>query len=390
MSPGTKSHRIALLFEYATLNGGERSMLACLDWLCSHETNLEFVAIAPAQGRLAEALAARGIAVIPWTIAGTGAVRMPREEAELALIRAVALADPVLLHANSLAMGRLTGRIAGRLPIPTSAHLRDILNLSGAAIADLNRNQLLIAVSQATRDFHVAQGMDPARVVVVRNGVDLVQFQPRPRSGWLHRELQLPDSAILIATIGQIGLRKGQEILAAAAPAIVRNVPDVHFLLIGERSSTKAESVQFEKDIERQFAEHNLTPHLHRLGYREDIPALMAEIDLIVHPAHQEPFGRVLLEAAASGVPVVATNVGGTPEIVLDGVTGRLVPPRDPESLAAVVIGVLMNKDHQHSMRLAARSRAVNDFNVAKSAQRLLECWRAVMGRPRPDESQIV
>ena len=379
MTPRTKSHRIALLFEYATLNGGERSMLACLDWLRSRETNFEFVAIAPGQGRLAEALAARGIELIPWTIAWTDAVRMSRDQAEVGLIQAVHQANPALLHANSLAMGRLAGAIAGRLSIPTSAHLRDILNLSTAAIADLNRNQLLIAVSQATRDSHVAQGLDPDRVVVVRNGLDLVQFQPRPASGWLHRELQLPDSAILVATIGQIGLRKGQDVLAAAAPEIVRNVPDIHFLLIGERSSTKAESIEFEQAIERRFAEHNLASRLHRLGYRDDIPHVLAEIDLIVHPAHQEPFGRVLLEAAACGVPVVATHVGGTSEIVVDGLTGCLVPPRDPESLAAAVIGLLLSHDQRRSMSHATRARAVSEFDVARSAERLLEHWRAVI-----------
>ena len=379
MTPRTKSHRIALLFEYATLNGGERSMLACLDWLRSRETNFEFVAIAPGQGRLAEALAARGIELIPWTITGTDAVRMSREQAEQALIQAVDQANPALLHANSLAMGRLTGRIAERLSIPMSAHLRDILNLSGAAIADLNRNQLLIAVSQATRDSHVSQGMDPDRVVVVRNGLDLVQFQPRLASGWLHRELQLPDSAILVATIGQIGLRKGQDVLAAAAPEIVRNVPDVHFLLIGERSSTKAESIEFEQAIERRFAEQDLSSRLHRLGYCDDVPHVLAEINLIVHPAHQEPFGRVLLEAAACGVPVVATNVGGTSEIVVDGVTGRLVRPRDPESLAAAVIGLLTNHDQRQSMSHAARARALSEFDVARSAKRLLEHWRTLV-----------
>ncbi len=379
MTPRTKSHRIALLFEYATLNGGERSMLACLDWLRSRETNFEFVAIAPGQGRLAEALAARGIELIPWTITGTDAVRMSREQAEQALIQAVDQANPALLHANSLAMGRLTGRIAERLSIPMSAHLRDILNLSGAAIADLNRNQLLIAVSQATRDSHVSQGMDPDRVVVVRNGLDLVQFQPRLANGWLHRELQLPDSAILVATIGQIGLRKGQDVLAAAAPEIVRNVPDVHFLLIGERSSTKAESIEFEQAIERRFAEQDLSSRLHRLGYCDDVPHVLAEINLIVHPAHQEPFGRVLLEAAACGVPVVATNVGGTSEIVVDGVTGRLVRPRDPESLAAAVIGLLTNHDQRQSMSHAARARALSEFDVARSAKRLLEHWRTLV-----------
>ena len=397
MKPKTKSVRIALLFEYATLNGGERSMLACLDWLQRQQTDVEFVAIAPGRGRLAEALASRGIRVIPWTAAHRDPIVSTHDDQQSALndqaslLEAVRLAEPTLLHANSLAMGRLTGRLAaqrsGPMAIPTTAHLRDILNLSRAAMSDLNCNQRLIAVSRATRDMHVARGLDASRTVVVRNGLDLELFQPRPATGWLHRELQLPSQSILIGTIGQIGLRKGQDTLAAAAPEIVRRNPDARFLLIGERSSTKAESIAFEQSIEQRFAEQGLASCLHRLGYRDDIPALMTELSLIVHPANQEPFGRVLLEAAACGIPVVATNVGGTPEIIVDGVTGRLVPSRDPAALATAVTELLQDTGQLRSMSVAARERAVGEFSIARAAGQLLEQWRAVIASAVDDSA---
>jgi len=379
MTLGTKSHRIALLFEYATLNGGERSMLACLDWWREHEPSLEFVAIAPSSGRLADALYEREIRVIPWTMVGPDGMKLPREAVTESLLQAVRDVRPALLHANSLAMGRITGAIADRLAIPTSAHLRDILKLSQSAIADLNRNRQLIAVSQATRDAHVAQGLDPGRLVVVRNGLDLRRFRPCQRTGWLHDELGLPINARLVATIGQIGLRKGQDTLAKAAPAIVHKVPDVHFLLIGERSSVKEESIQFERAIQQQFDESGLKGHLHCLGFRDEIPALLAEVQLVVHPANQEPFGRVLLEAAGCAVPVVATDVGGTAEIVVDQVTGLLVPPRDPEALAFAVTELLTSDDRRQSMSQAARQRAVDVFDVSHCAKQIVRHWRSLL-----------
>lgn len=380
MSAGTKPNRIAILFEYATLNGGERSMLACLDWLQRNESGGEFVAIAPGSGRLAEALAERHIDVIPWTMtAEPDRARLSREAIETSLMEAVHRARPDLLHANSLAMGRLTGRIANRLAIPTTSHLRDILKLSTASIADLNRNRRLIAVSNATHEFHIARGLDAGRVIVVWNGLDLEGFQPRAATGWLHDELKLPRSAKLLAVIGQIGLRKGQDVLATAAPTIVREHSDVHFVLVGERSSTKEESIAFERAIVDRFAEQGLADRLHRLGTRDDVPSLLAEITLLVHPAHQEPFGRVLLEAAACGVPVVATNVGGTSEIVVDGETGRLVPPRDSSALALVINELLADEEVRHRMSLAARARAVREFDIARAARLLADQWRNVL-----------
>jgi glycosyltransferase involved in cell wall biosynthesis len=386
MPAQTKSRRtVALLFEYATLNGGERSMLACLDWLRQHDAGWEFVVLAPGSGRLADAIAERRLQHIPFSLVAGDGTRLSNDSIEAALVKAVSFASPDLLHANSLAMGRLAGRIAGRLPVPTTAHLRDIVHLSGAAIADLNRNRRLIAVSQATRDFHVARGLDAARVVVVRNGIDLEQFCPRERTGWLCDELGLPRSAKLLATIGQIGLRKGQDILAAAAPEIARYIPESHFLLIGERSSQKAESVEFEQSISRRFAEHRLASRLHRLGVRDDVARLLNEVNLVVHPANQEPFGRVLLEAAACGVPVVATNVGGTAEIVDDGVTGRLVSPRDSISLATAARELLGDDEAHRRMQIAARDRAIREFDIADASRRLAAVWREVPGHTSSD-----
>ena len=196
MPTRTKHLRVALLFEYSTLNGGERSMLACIDWLRVQSPDVEFVAIASPIGRLNQALVERQMEVIPWsTTPDWNRVRPGRDVIEGSLIEAVYHAQADLLHANSLAMGRLVGRFVERLAIPTTTHLRDILRLSHAAIADLNRNRRLIAVSNATRDFHVSRGLDATRVVVVRNGIDLDAFQPQVATGWLHDELRLDRSA---------------------------------------------------------------------------------------------------------------------------------------------------------------------------------------------------
>ncbi len=106
-------------------------------------------------------------------------------------------------------------------------------------------------MSKATRDFHVAGGLAGEKTFVLYNGVDLDEFRPRPPTGYIHRELGLPPQTQLVGTIGQIGLRKGQDVLLRAAAEIAAQAPNVHYLIIGERNSEKDESRRFEQQFRR-------------------------------------------------------------------------------------------------------------------------------------------
>ena len=362
-------------------------MLAVLDSLRNRSEVVdapEFVGASPPEGGIATEFSRRSIPHVPLKFYDLGGRRFPRADIEEQLLAAVAKYRPSVLHANSLAMGRLSGSLASRLNIPCLAHLRDIIRLSDAAVADLNRNRLLLAVSRATRDSHIAQGLQEQRLRVLYNGVDCRQFQPRPRTGSLCRELAIPEAAFLVLTIGQIGLRKGQDVLAKAAALAAASLPDVHYVLVGERLSAKPESVAYEQWVADAFQIAGLGNRLHRLGRRDDVPRLMNECDLLVHPAHQEPLGRVLLEAAASGLPVVATRVGGTPEIFDDERGARLVPPADPAALAAAMIQLYQDGRLRRQLADAARARVREAFPVDRAADALLSVWRTAATEETP------
>jgi glycosyltransferase involved in cell wall biosynthesis len=277
-------------------------------------------------------------------------------------------------------MARIAGPAARTCVVPGIGHLRDIATLSRQAIEDLNSHHLLVAVSEATRQYHVANGLDAGKCVVAYNGVDLDEFQPRLPTGYLHRELKLPPFARLIAVVGQLGLRKGTDVALAAAAKIGAEVSDVHWLIAGERTSTKKESSDFEGGLHAVANRAPLTGRVHFLGQRSDVRQLLTECVLLVHAARQEPLGRVLLESAASGLPVVATDVGGTREIFPTEADGAvLVPADDAEALAQAVTDLLVDEDRRHSLGAAGRRRAEQQFNIRDAATRLINFYRSVL-----------
>ena len=343
----------------------------------------EFTAISPRQGQLADALAARSINHVPFDFHDNSGKRLSREVICDQLVQTIKHIGPDLVHANSLAMGRLTGAIAHQLTVPCCTHLRDIMKLSRAAISDINKNKMIIAVSQATQNFHVAQGLDAARTRVIHNAVDCNRFAPRAKTGSLAKELNLPPDSFIILTIGQIGLRKGQDVLAGAAPAIASNVPNAHFVIVGKRNSSKAESIAFEQNLSTQFSDAGLSDRIHLPGYRDDVDHLLNEADLLVHPAKQEPLGRVLLEAAASGLPIVATDVGGTNEILTHQQSATLIPPNNPASLSAAMIELASNPQLRQIYATTAREKMLAEFDTANTGSKLADAWRKLTSKNR-------
>lgn len=351
-------------------------MLATLDHL--GESGFSVAVAAPGTGPLADALAARQIDVLPFDAFDSSGARLPQARLRERFAQLLAGHRPELLHANSLAMGRLLGPVAKEMAIPSLSHLRDIVRLSARAVADLNHHRRLLAVSRATLDFHLATGLDAEKTHVLYNGVDLEEFRPRPPEGWLHEELGLPAEALLVGTIGQIGLRKGQDVLVRAATQLADVLPHVHYLVIGQRWSEKAESRHFEAEL-RAAAEGPLQGRLHLVGWRDDVGKILNELCLLVHPARQEPLGRVLLEAAAAGLAVVASNVGGTGEIFPPGSdTARLVPPDDVAALAGAIRDLVTDEPARRRLGESARRRAVEAFDARQAAAGLTEHYRQV------------
>lgn len=266
-----------------------------------------------------------------------------------------------LLHLNNLTEVQSDGIIAARLlGIPCVAHSRahpDARLRSARLLNSLPDHH--IAISASVRDAIFATGVAPDKVTVVPNAVDLTRFRPGPPDARLRHELGLPAEGPIVGHIGRIVPWKGQlEFLEAFARVAAAN-PSAHALLLGDRSDG---GEAYERGVAQRAEAPDLEGRVSLLGFRRDVADVMRLCRVIVHSSTSpEPFGRVIIEAMALGIPVVAADTGGPVEIIEDGASGHLVDPRDTEALARAVQRLLTDQDLHAgvSARASERVRAV-------------------------------
>ena len=372
--------RVLVLCEYGSLNGGERSLLAILPHLAP--AGFEVTVACPGQGPLLPALRAIRIPTVDMELRDRDHRRLAADDIRRSLCRLLEQCSPDCVHANSLSMTRLLGTVVDSCSPPCLGHLRDIIRISRASVGQLNAIRRLLAVSDAVKQWYVAQGVDDRKLQTLYNGVDLQVFAPRPKSGFLQRQLNLPETSLLVGAIGQIGMRKGLDILLEAAESVVRANVRVHFLIVGQRYSRKDESLEFERELHRAAKRCGIQEHVHFLGARDDVWRLLNELDLLVHAARQEPLGRVLLEAAASGLPILATDVGGTREIFPAATESAVLIPADSSiAMSQGMLQLLGDRPWRQAIGRQARQRAEQVFGAEAAASGLVEQYRAVMER---------
>lgn len=347
--------RVLVLGEFGWINGGENSWLAIAPLL--QRRGWEFVVGCPAEGEFAEAVRQSGIETVDFSVR-TGGQRNSQESIRGELLDLLRSVKPSIVHCNSLAMSRIAGPVKAPFGMPAIGVLRDILKLSQQAIADLNQLDAIVAVSRAVRQFHVAQGLQASGTRVIHNGVDLERFQPDEKTGELHGELAIPTGHRLLICIGQIGMRKGTDVVINAFLNLAQKLSDIELLIVGMRNSGKQEAVEYERSCHGICENSENGSRVHWLGRRTDVDRMLPQCSLLLHGARQEPLGRVLLEAAACGCPMIATDVGGTREIIPEDLHSQLIVPSDSD-------GAMAN----------AAERILSDSNLAsRLGHRLREC----------------
>ena len=243
-------------------------------------------------------------------------------------------------------------------------------------LAVLRRFPRLVAVSDALRDELVAAGVPGDRIRVVPTAIDPERFaEGAVERGRIWRDRWGAGDAPVVATVGRLYRQKGLGFFLDAAARILRAAPRARFWIVGEGVLRE----RLEARVRRLGIEGAVT----LMGHQSDVAAIMAACDVFVMPSLGEGVSNVLLEAMALGKPVVATRVGGTPELVRDGETGWLVPPRDPATLAAAVLTVLRDPAHGARIGACGRDLVARRFSVASVAPRWADAYAEAIAEAR-------
>jgi glycosyltransferase involved in cell wall biosynthesis len=325
--------------------------------------------VAHAAGELRQR-AKEGLELLPIT---------PRTEMDLSaawrLSRLIKQLQPDVVHAHDphgVAMGALALSMSTQLAKPPLVAARRVdFHLKGNALSRWKYRQVdcFVCASDAIRRMLIADGVPAARAVTVHEGIDIGHVDAAPPAD-LHADLWLPHGSPIVGNVAALVPHKGQRHLIEAAAIVVTRVPDARFVIAGEG--------ELRPTLERSIKEHHLEKHVFLAGFRPDILSVHKSFDVFVMSSVSEGLGTSLLDAMACGKPVVATTAGGMPEVVDDGRTGLLVPPRDHTAMADAIVRLLRDAALRERMGAAGMARVRSEFSTERMVQDTLDVYRRV------------
>jgi glycosyltransferase involved in cell wall biosynthesis len=348
--------RIMYVNHTGLVSGAERVLVDMLRGL-DRDFYEPFV-LCPAEGELRNLIQAEGVEWQPAPVLNARFTWRPglllqytisSFKAIAAMRKSIARLQPDILHANTLRAGITTTLATIGTSQKVLWHLHDILPRHPVStvirfLAFFSPQTHFIAVSHASARAFAGALPFSGRVRVIHNGIDLARFPEKtPDSSVFRQQAAVPADAFLVCAIGQICARKGLHKLLEAFSRIYTCAPRIHLAIVGK--AVFPHEQKYEESLVSFAATAGIAHRVHFTGERRDIPAILQAADLLVLNSVEEPFGLVLIEAMSCGTPVLATRVGGIPEIVKDSVNGWLVEDGNIPVLAAKLLELSQQPD---------------------------------------------
>jgi L-malate glycosyltransferase len=351
-----------------TWRGGQNQVLVTV--MCLRSLGHRAVLVAHPNGELRRR-AAEGLELVPLA---------PRTEMDLSaawrLSRVIKQLRPDIVHAHDphgVAMAALALSMSTQPRTPPLAAARRVdFRLGRNALSRWKYRQVdcFICASEAIRQIVLRDGVEPGRAVTVHEGIDLGRIDAAPPAE-LHKELWLPHHAPIVGNVAALVAHKGQRHLIDAAVEVLRHEPDARFIIAGEG--------ELRDSLQHQIKHLHLEKHVVLAGFRPDVLSLHKAFDIFVMSSVTEGLGTSLLDAMACGKPVVASRTGGIPEVVEDGVTGCLVPPRDHTAMAEAIVKLLADKNLRERMGAAGLARVREQFTAERMVEKTLQVYEKLL-----------
>jgi len=274
--------------------------------------------------------------------------------------------------------GRIAAKLAGTPVIVSSEQETDFYKalqpIRSVEVQLSKMTDAIVTCSDGVRSFLCKQvGVRGDNMVTVYNSLRLENFSLSHDALVAKRELGLDSTGMIVGMVAHLRPEKGHILFLRAAAQVLGAVPGTAFLLVGDGP--------LRDDLERLALGLGISDAVHFLGSRKDIPRILSAMDVFVLSSLREGFGIAAAEAMAMGKPVVATTVGGIPEVVADGQTGILVPPQSPDALAAAIVKLLRDERLRNRMGEAGRKRAEEHFSSQAMVRRFEEIYEGLWQR---------
>jgi len=238
----------------------------------------------------------------------------------------------------------------------------------------------IVVNAEAIKRDLLQRGYDGKRLSVIPNGIDCERFGLPGNGEAVRREWNIPPGVPVVGVLARLLRIKGQDVFLRAAALIASNNPHVRFVIVGDNNIDH----QYKEELKRLSARLGLEDRVVFTGFRTDVPDLLAALSIVVSPSlGLEGLSNSLLESMAAGLPVVATRVGGTPEIVEDGKTGLLVSPGDPEALAAAISRLLQDRLTAKRLGQSARHQVFSRYSLEQAVSSTERLYHDLLLRAR-------
>ena len=291
------------------------------------------------------------------------------------ICRLVDKSGAALIHSNSTTAHLVGGVAAERTNRPTIWHCRDLISLDRIAPQLASKATRIVAISGCVASQLEKDGVPHEKVTVIYNGLDPEQWRPNLPSK-LRETLSVPDETFIFGIVGQLVPWKNHVDFIEAAAKVVQQegMENVRFVSIG--GDLFGEHSDYISDLRKKVKQHGLIERFNFIPRQSDAVDAISALDCLVHPASDEPFGRVLMEAMALEIPVIAVNENGPLEIVTHGHDGLLVKPHAPDELAQQMTRVFRDAELRKSLSVNGRATVQEKFHIADHASRIEELYR--------------